>query len=88
MYKLEFLLHVALNKCLADRDGPTDIVHLYFNANGMDFNFCFNPSGVHVTTLGTILDQFAAMIQKGKNVFIDESTRLYVMKLNGSTPTR
>ena len=85
--ELEFLLRVALNKCLSDGVLPTDIVHLYLSANGMDFNFCFNPSGVHAITLATILmpnglhvilEQFAQMIQSGKNVFIDENTRLYV----------
>ena len=85
--KLEFLLRVTLNKCVSAGALLTDIIYLYLFANGMDFYFCFNTSGAHTTTLETILlpnglhiilDQFAAMIQSGKNIFIDENTRLHI----------
>ena len=85
--ELEFLLRTAINKCLEDGAKPTDILQLYLAAEGMDFNFVFNPAGKHAVTIAkvlqgdglhTVLEQFANMIQSGKNVFIDDNTRLYV----------
>ena len=70
--ELEFLLRCALNKCVSDGALLTDIVHLYRSANGIDFNYAFNPEGQYAVTLGNILlpsglhiilDQFAQMIQ-------------------------
>ena len=36
------------------RDGAqmTDLVHFYLECAGLDFSFCFNPSGSHAVTLG------------------------------------
>ena len=85
--ELEFLLRCAINKCLEDGAKSTDVLHLYLSAAGMDFNFVFNPAGSHAVTIADILkpnglhivlEQFARMIQSGKNVFIDDNTRLYV----------
>ena len=85
--ELEFLLRSAINKCLQDGAKPSDILHLYLSAEGMDFNFVFNPACQHAVTIAdilkddglhVILEQFARMIQSGKNVFIDNNTRLFV----------
>jgi len=85
--ELEFLLRSAINKCLQDGAKPSDVLHLYLSAEGMDFNFVFNPAGQHAVTIAdilkddglhVILEQFARMIQSGKNVFIDDNTRLFV----------
>ena len=51
----------------------------------MDFDFAYNPSGVHARTVGDlmhgnglehVLERFAAMIQSGKDIFLDNITLL------------
>ena len=83
--EIEFLLRCAFQKCIQDGAAMTDIVHFYLECGGLDFSFCFNPSGPYGVTIGNILlpdglrdvlERFAAMLQSGKDVFIDEHTIL------------
>ena len=75
MNELEFLLCSAINKCLENSAKISDILHLYLSAEDMDFNFVFNPAGLHAVSIAdilkdnglhTILEQFARMIQRCK----------------------
>lgn len=50
--ELENIVHSALQQCHRDGAQMTDIVHFYLECAGLDFSFCFNPSGAHAVTLG------------------------------------
>ena len=66
---------------------PTDIIHLYLECDGMDHTFVHNPAGpfairlqelLNPNGLHTILERFALMIQSGRNVSLDNHTRLTI----------
>ena len=61
------------------------IIHFYLNCEGMDQTFIFSGSGPRRKTLrqlrqghdlDEIIDKFALMIQSGRNVTLDNNTRL------------
>ena len=91
--ELEFLLRCAINKCLEDGAKSTDVLHLYLSAAGMDFNFVFYPAGQHAVTIADILkpnglhlilEQFARLIQSGKNMFIKQKHSFVSVHLHTS----
>ena len=63
------------------------IIHFYLHCAGMDSDFAFSDCGVkrrslkqllHGDYLDVIIDRFAQMIQSGRNVTLDNETRLTV----------
>ena len=85
--ELEHFLRTALQQIIQDGARMTDIIHMYLKCDGLDFDFAFNPSGVHAlrlsdlmsgTGLERILERFSAMIQSGKDIFLDNKTSLTV----------
>ena len=85
--ELENLFLGALNKCVRDDASLSNLVHIYLDCAGLEYRFQFNPSGPHAITLGTllgdyrlhtILEMFAQLIQSGKDVFVDQNTKLKV----------
>ena len=61
------------------------VIHFYLNCEGMEQTFIFNGTGSKRKTLrqlrfgndlDDILDKFAQMIQRGRNVTLDNDTRL------------
>ena len=80
-------LRTALQQIIQDGAKMTNIIHTYLKCDGLDFDFAFNPSGVHAlilsdlmsgSGLNCILEQFSAMIQSGKVIFLDNKTYLTV----------
>ena len=69
--ELEHFLRTALQQIIQDGARMTDIIHLYLKCDGLDFDFAFNPSGVHALRLSD-------MIQSGKDIFLDNKTSLTV----------
>ena len=85
--ELESLFLGALNQCVTDGASENDLVHINLDCSGLEYRFQFNPSGPHAVTLGTlladnglhtVLEMFAQLIQSGKDVFIDQHTKLKV----------
>ena len=77
----------ALLQCVKDGARPTDIIHLCLECDGMDFTFVHNPAGsvairlqelLNPNGLHLILGRFATMIQSGRNVSLDNNTRLTI----------
>ena len=63
------------------------IIHFYLHCSGMDSDFMFSGSGsarrtlkqlLHGEDLDVIIDRFAQMIQSGRNVTLDNETRLTI----------
>ena len=63
------------------------IIHFYLHCSGMDSDFMFSGSGsarrtlkklLHGEDLDIIIDRFAQMIQSGRNVTLDNETRLTI----------
>ena len=50
--ELERIIIGALNQVHRDGAQMTDLVHFYLECAGLDFSFCFNPSGANAVTLG------------------------------------
>ena len=101
--ELEYFLRSALERCAAAGASKDDIIHIYLDCNGLDFRFAHNPAGVHGTTLGSlladnahgldaILERFSAMIQSGRDIFLDDKTKLMICAFSpitgGGGPTR
>ena len=97
--ELEHFLRTALQQTIQDGALLTDIIHLYLKCDGLDFDFAFNPSGVHAlrlsdlmsgTGLERILDRFSTIIQSGKDIFLDNKTTLTIYSFTpmeaGTTP--
>ena len=87
MDEIEYFFRSALQQCLRDGAQPSDIVHIYLDCEGMDFRFFFNPTGQYAMTfekllapggLEALLERFAQMIQSGKDIFLDDKTRLII----------
>ena len=101
--ELEYFLRSALERFAADGASKDDIIHIYLDCNGLDFCFAHNPASVHGTTLGSlladnahgldgILERFSAMTQSGRDIFLDEKTKLVICAFSpitgGGGPTR
>ena len=63
------------------------IIHFYLHCSGMDEDFIFSGSGpnrrtlkqlLHGEHLDIIIDRFAQMIQSGRDVTLDNETRLRI----------
>ena len=87
MSEIEFFFRAALDQCVKDGALPTDIIHLYLECDGMDHSFVHNPDGpfairlqqlLEPNGLHVILERFAQMIQSGRNVSLDNQTRLTI----------
>ena len=87
MNEIEFFFRSALDQCVRDGALPTDIIHLYLECDGMDFTFVHNPAGPFAISLQQllepnglhiILERFAQMIQSGRNISLDNNTRLTI----------
>ena len=85
--ELETFLRTALQQIIQDGALMSDIIHLYLKCDGLDFDFAFNPSGLHALRLADlmntqglerILERFSAMIQSGKDIFLDNKTKLTI----------
>ena len=50
--ELESILIGALKQVHQDGAQMTDLVHFYLECAGLDFSFCYNPSGANAVTLG------------------------------------
>ena len=50
--ELERIIVGALKQVHRDGAQMTDLVHFYLECAGLDFSFCFNPSGTNTVTLG------------------------------------
>jgi len=50
--ELETIVQGALQQCHRDGAQMEDIVHFYLECAGLDYSFCFNPSGPNAVTLG------------------------------------
>ena len=50
--ELERIIIGALKQVHRDGAQMTDLVHFYLECAGLDFSFCFNPSGANAVTLG------------------------------------
>ena len=50
--ELERIIIGALKQVHRDGAQLTDLVHFYMECAGLDFSFCFNPSGANAVTLG------------------------------------
>ena len=68
-----------------DRGTPDyAIIHFYIHCEGMETDFIFSGAGAnrtmkqlrHGNDLDEIIDKFAQMIQSGKNVSLDDHTRI------------
>ena len=55
MNELEHFLRTALQQLLQDGANLTDLIHIYLKCDGLDFDFAFNPPGVHTKTVGDFL---------------------------------
>ena len=69
--ELEHFIRTALQQIIQDGALQTDIIHMYLKCDGLDFDFAFNPSGVHALRLSdlmsgrgldSIVERFSAMI--------------------------
>mmetsp|Transcript_12651 Transcript_12651/g.16301 ORF Transcript_12651/g.16301 Transcript_12651/m.16301 type:complete len:1243 (-) Transcript_12651:1394-5122(-) len=98
---MENIIKDALTQCLQDGADPDDYVHLFMDFEGMDFRFNFCPGGRRCITLGNVLggnaikdivNAFAAKIQSGNDVVINNNSKLIVYTYHkpagGSSRTR
>ena len=56
--ELERIILGALKQVHRDGAQTTDLVHFYLECAGLDFSFCFNPSGSNGVTLGNFFFQY------------------------------
>ena len=56
--ELERIILGALKQVHRDGAQTTDLVHFYLECAGLDFSFCFNPSGSNGVTLGNFFSIF------------------------------
>ena len=85
--EVKLLLLEALQE--AHEQGTPDyaIIHFYLHCAGMDSDFTFSDSGakrrslkqlLHGDHLDVIIDRFAQMIQSGRDVTLDNETKLTI----------
>ena len=61
--ELERIIIGALKQVHRDGAQMTDLVHFYLECAGLDFSFCFNPSGANAVTLGKFFHYSLFIIQ-------------------------
>ena len=80
-------MRTALQQLQQDGVASTGITHIYLKCDGLDFDFTYNPAGVHAKTVNDlmhgnalehVLERFASMIQSGKDIFLDNRTVLTI----------
>ena len=81
------LLMEALHTLREKHTPDYAIIHFYLHCSGMDSDFVFSGSGpnrrslkqlLHGDHLDVIIDRFAQMIQSGRDVTLDNETKLTV----------
>ena len=77
--ELERIIIGALKQVHRDGSQMTDLVHFYLECAGLDFSFCFNPSGANAVTLGEFFCCFA--------LYIYIVSSFFVMQVLCSNPT-
>ena len=89
--QIEHLFTSVLEECAKGGAGNDHIVHMFLEAHGMDYRFVFNHSGPKAVTVNDLLhkgimnklvDEFASLIQSGKEVSLDNKTSLEVYTYN------
>jgi len=60
--ELERIIIGALKQVHRDGAQLTDLVHFYMECAGLDFSFCFNPSGANAVTLGKFFFHYSLFV--------------------------